>query len=147
MSVKPYREQYVIAAAADHEFLARTIESCRRLFTGDQQTDITKEFDGLRHLLVKKLPEHFSYEEQLVFPALLADQPPATLANTIVDLCEEHVALLLEAKILKAMLGHGTLKSCTTQLWNKMLDFFQMLEQHAAKEDALYQLPPPASQG
>ena len=112
MSVHPYRAQYVLAAAADHEILSRTIESWRKLFVGDHQANITEEIAALRHLLGKKLPEHFAYEERQVFPALLADQPPAAKANEVVDLCEEHVALLQDAKVLKAMLATGTMNSC-----------------------------------
>ena len=142
MRVHPYRSQYLLVVAADHEVLSRSIESFRKLFDREHRPNIAHEFDALCRLLDKKIPDHFSYEEKQVFPMLLADRPSAAMSQAIADLCDEHANLLQHARALSVLLDHQTLALSTGELWLTLLDFFEVLEHHAAKEDALFQPPP-----
>ena len=86
MSANPYRTQYLLAAAADHEILTQGVASFRNLFVGEHGADASQEFAALHHLLGQKLTEHFTYEEEQVFPSLLADRPTDAVAKTIAQL-------------------------------------------------------------
>jgi len=138
MTNKSYLAEYAQAVAADHEILSRTVESARKLFTGEFPSDPAQEFTALRQMLGRKLPDHFTYEERRIFPALLADHPTEELNATIQKLIEDHDKLLARIRILQGLLLHRTAATCTPELWTQLLDFFEDLEEHTGREDALF---------
>ena len=138
MSTKPYRTQYLLAAAADHEILTQGVASFRNLFVGEYGTNAAQEFAALHHLLGQKLTEHFAYEEEQVFPSLLADRPTDSVAKTISELRREHITLSQVASNLNERLTHRTLTTCTGELWMALLHFFELLVAHIAKEAKLF---------
>jgi iron-sulfur cluster repair protein YtfE (RIC family) len=147
MNIQSVRTQYLLVAAADHEMLSHAVGNFRRLFAGERPADAVQEFAALRRLLNQKLVDHFRYEDQWVFPALLADQPPAAVVQLIAELRQEHGSLLLEAQALDALLAHATLATCTGELWSALLDFFEDLLKHTVKEDNLFRLEPVTAGG
>lgn len=129
--------QYLLITAADHEILSRGIERFRRLFAGDRPPNAEAEFKAIKRIPNEKLPEHFGYEDKIVFPSLLVSHPPPAVAEQIAALTREHVALLDEARRLNALLAGRDLAKCTGELWVAMLDFFEDLEKHSRNEDAM----------
>jgi iron-sulfur cluster repair protein YtfE (RIC family) len=137
VSPEQQRLQHLLISAADHEILSHSIECFRRLFAGERSLNAAAEFTAIKRLLNEKLPEHFAYEDQHVFPALLAGNPPPPVVEQIMALTCEHTALLDEARRLNALLARSNLATCTGELWMALLDFFEGLEKHSANEDAL----------
>ena len=129
--------QFKSIAQADHEIILFGIGNFRRLFTGTQSPDAPADFAGVQRLLAEKILKHFAYEENQLFPALLEISPAQKTMQAIGDLCQEHTRLSERAQQLSALVGQRNLTNCTGQLWTAMMDFFNDLEKHAAKEDAL----------
>ena len=143
MISRRHRDKFVNLATADHVILSATIESFRRLFAQQYQTNAEAEFEVLRRLLSQKVPEHFAYEDEHVFPSLLNDRPPAYEVRLINELQLEHVTLLQMMRALNTKLASRTATNISGDLWVAMLDFIDALARHTAKEDVLFNPPPP----
>ena len=124
-------------ARADHEIILFGIGNFRRLFVGAHSADAPEDFVGVQRLLQEKIVRHFTYEEDNLFPALLDANPTAIATQTIAELRQEHMRLVERSRQLSALVGQRDLTNCTGQIWTAMMDFFNDLEKHAAKEDAL----------
>lgn len=124
-------------ARTDHEILTRAIKNFRTLFSSAHLPDAAQQFDEIKHLVVKKIPEHFA-DEEAVFPSLLSDNPSQHVAQVIAELRSEHIQLLEEVQQVSDQLHPCTLTQCHGHLWLAMLDVFKALEKHAAKEEQLF---------
>lgn len=125
-------------AMADHEILALYIESFSRMFSHPSPKVARAASQAIRVFLNEKIVDHFAYEEQRVFPALLQADGKAEMSRLVSALCQEHKALLKESKRLnKLLLEENVTNSRHARLRKALLDFFHNLEKHSAKENKL----------
>jgi iron-sulfur cluster repair protein YtfE (RIC family) len=129
----PLHNQYLLVVAGDHEIINQAVENFRKLFTDDSLANSPKEIAALRQILAVKVPHHFTYEEELVFPTIVAEQPE--LATQIASLRKDHAKILKETARLEKLL---TGSSCTAEVWSALLDMFAALQKHTDKEDKLF---------
>jgi iron-sulfur cluster repair protein YtfE (RIC family) len=136
METKPRHNQYILAAAGDHEVLSQAIDNFRKLFSGKEMNSTSPEVAKLMWLLGTKLPHHFSYEEEQVFPSLVVEQPQTKPSIDV--LCREHAVMLKEAKRLHKLLSSPDLAKHEAEIWSAMLDLFAELQKHTGQEDKLF---------
>lgn len=122
----------------DHEMLEEFIDGFNRLFATGATTippdaaDTTREFS-------QKLTGHFAYEEQHIFPALMATLSSADAAQLISELREEHDELEKKAKQLNKMLSPANLADQNVKsLRLAMQDLGDQMQRHSAKENELF---------
>ena len=126
-------------AQADHELLSQAARNVHGLFRGDCPPDAAQQFAEIKQLITAKMAEHFAYEENQVFPMLLADPADPQLVQLVTELRTEHAALLAAGQRLSRQLHQRSLTKCTGELWTALLDFFTDLLHHSAKEDQLFE--------
>jgi iron-sulfur cluster repair protein YtfE (RIC family) len=122
---------------ADHEIVSFSIDNFRRLFKGIRSPDASQDFAAIQRLIAEEIVQHFTHEEDNLFPALLTGNPTEETTQVIAELRQEHTLLLERARQLSALVGQRNLTNCTGQLWMAMMDFFNDLELHTAKEELL----------
>jgi iron-sulfur cluster repair protein YtfE (RIC family) len=127
-------------AAEDHAAFNAGMDSFRRMLTGDPTPDASREFDDLKFLFRDKLPKHFAYEEEKIFPLLLADNPSTEVSRLILELKVEHQRLLVEVRWLNLELSSLSQMQAISEARTECFDFFNHLKDHASKEDELFRL-------
>jgi hemerythrin-like domain-containing protein len=127
-------------AAEDHAAINAGMDSFRRMLTGDLPQDASREFDDLKFLFRDKLPRHFAYEEQKIFPLLVADNPSKEVSRLILELKEEHQRLLVDVRWLNLELSSLSQMQSVGEARTECFDFFNRLKDHASKEDELFRL-------
>ena len=143
MTSREYRSQVFKVVTADHLVLSAAIENFRRMFMGEHPAVTPQDFANIQRLLAERIVEHFAYEDQTVFPAMLAHCSSPETAKLIAELSQEHVKLAKETERISARLASLNIAKCSGQLWTTTLDFLTVLTQHAAKEEELmWQLEP-----
>jgi iron-sulfur cluster repair protein YtfE (RIC family) len=138
--MQPNRKDLFRTTEADHRIIEASINSFRRMSNGDSPQDAPKEIDALKLFLTDMLPKHFAYEEEKIFPLLLADNPSENIMRLILELKEEHKRLLVELGDLSVELSSRNLMQNTGVLWMDCLALFNRLRIHASKEDKLFRL-------
>jgi len=122
----------------DHEMLEEFIDGFNRLFASGTTT-ISKEVADETREFSQKLIGHFAYEEQHIFPALLASMPGSDVAQIISELREDHDELERRAKQLSKMLSPANLAGQNVNsLRVAMRDLGDQMERHSAKENELF---------
>ena len=84
--------------------------------------------------------DHFAYEEEHLFPALLAISANSSTVSLVCELREEHQSLLAIADQLDAALAVATpssLNELLAVIEPEFARFFDDLQRHASKEDKL----------
>lgn len=132
------RAEVLATAQAEHELISRATENFNRLLNGDRSPDATRQFADIQRLIGKQLAEHFDHEEEKVFPFLLEEKPGEETAQIVAILCQEHKAMLEEARLLNTLLRSCNLANCPNELWTAMFRFLLAIEKHAAKEAKLF---------
>ena len=122
----------------DHEMLEQFIEGFNRLFARGATTISRKAADEMREFS-QKLIGHFAYEEQHIFPALLAAMSSADAAQLISELREEHDELEKRAKQLNKMLSAANHADQNVKsLRMAMEGLGDQMARHSAKENELF---------
>ena len=132
--------QFIRIAQADHEIITRIMESSHRLFVGERPPNAPELFSNLQQLLTVKILEHFAFEEKYVFPGLLAGNPDSKVVKIITELLMEHPPLVEVVQQLGAAIYQRNLTNCTDEIWLGVMEFVSDMQNHACKEDRLYQL-------
>ena len=126
-------------AEGDHELLTKYIECFHRMFAHPSPKVARQATAAVRHLINRKIVDHFAYEERHILPALLKINPSEKVLRGVTKLRLEHQSLLSEAKRLDRLLADETTAyNHPSQLRKAMLHFFHRMEKHAAKEDELF---------
>jgi len=132
------RSESLRSVLNDHEMLEQFIDSFNRLFASGATT-IPMDAVAATREFSQKLTGHFAYEEQHIFPALLATMSSADAARLIAELREEHDELERKAKRLNKMLSPANLASQNVRsLRMAMQDLGDQMERHSAKENELF---------
>jgi iron-sulfur cluster repair protein YtfE (RIC family) len=134
------RKQEQIIVRAEHIILSHGIETVRRLFRGDRPPDAEEQFASIQRLITGKIVEHLAFEEDRLFPLLLAGNPSETTIQMIAALRHEHDTLLKRVQQLQPLLHHCSITKCTGALWMALLDFVTDVGKHIAKEELLFEL-------
>lgn len=134
---REYRSQVFVVVSADHLILATAIENFRRMFMGERSHATAQEFANVQRLIGERIVEHFAYEDNTVFPALLVDCPNPETAQLIAQLVQEHARLVQQARHISARLERTNVAKCTGELWKATLDFLTALTKHNANEEEL----------
>ena len=129
-------------ARVDHEILTRAMENAHRLLRGERPPDAAQQFAHIQQILAERIQEHFAYEENQVFPALLTNNPGEPVAQVIAELLTDHRTLLTAAQRLAVRLQQRSLADCTNEIWIEIMDFFSDFYTHVVKEDQLFKAVP-----
>ena len=122
----------------DHEMLEEFIGGFNRLFAFGATTIPREAADATREFS-QKLIGHFAYEEQHIFPALLARLSGPDVVQVISELREEHDDLEKRAKQLSKMLSATNLADQNANSLRKaMEDLGERMQRHSAKENELF---------
>jgi len=122
---------------ADHEIIANAVVNFHLLFDRARTPEADRELADVQRLFQAKIAQHFADEDKDLFPALLLKHPDPTTAKVIAELVQEHADLLEELRKANARIDQRELKSMTGEVWVLMLHFFNQLQNHMDKEDAL----------
>ena len=126
-------------ALADHALISQYTDSIGRMFGGGHAELVRAATETARQFLTKKLVQHFDYEEQQIFPALLQPTVSETVRRLVLEIQDEHESLLEEAQQLDKMLAaHEAGGDHEDSLRQAMLSFLQKLEKHSVKENELF---------
>ena len=135
-------EEYLLAqvkrvAQTDHEIIFSAGEHVKKMSEDVYSTTTVQDFANFKRFITDRIVRHFTYEEDLLFPALLGDNPTTRMTQIIAELRQEHTLLLKRMQLLDVQAGQSPPVNCTGQPWAKMTDFFKDLELHAVKEEKL----------
>jgi hypothetical protein len=140
MEPVPDRLELFRMAMTDHNIIEAGMQSFRRMLSGTPPKHAPKEFDDLALLFRNMLPKHFAFEEEKIFPLLLADNPSEEVSRLILELKEEHKQLLVEIKGLPLELSSHSQRQSVGMTWMEFVGFFDRQQKHASKEDELFRL-------
>ncbi len=139
MSKEPFGREYLAIAASDHEVLSAYGARVKKMLTSESPEYLEKQIADIKLLLNQKLVDHFAFEEQHIFPALLVANPGESTSRLVSALQEDHKSLLVEVRRLNEMLSDQRLVSDRgSELRKAILDFFENLQDHASQEDELF---------
>jgi iron-sulfur cluster repair protein YtfE (RIC family) len=128
----------VETALNDHELLEEFIENFDRLFSNGVAT-IPKKAAAAARQFSQKLIGHFAYEEEHIFPALLATLSGADVVPLISELRDEHNELEKKAKQLNKMLSAVSLTDQDVNSLRKVMQSLgDQMQRHSAKENELF---------
>ena len=122
---------------SDHEIIANAVVNFHLLFDRTRTPEADRELATVQHLFQAKITQHFTDEDQALFPALLVKHPDPKTAKVVAELIQEHADLLEELRKANARIDQRELKSMTGEVWVLMLHFFNQLQNHMDKEDEL----------
>ncbi|HEY9745430.1 MAG TPA: hemerythrin domain-containing protein [Oculatellaceae cyanobacterium] len=106
----------------------RLREALQEICHRQSAPNLTKAQDAL-HSLVQIMSIHALCEERIVFPAMEKYYPLHTLEA-------EHDELLLKrAAVMSGILNYSFPEDCTDVLYNRYIDFLNMLDRHLEKEE------------
>ena len=127
-------------ALGTHEDISEYVANLDRLVALLHEKDAARKIGGIRAFLQTHVVEHFAFEENAAFPALLTVDPRPTTRDLIAELLKEHVVLLQEMKVLNEMLLQGDLNDgeYVLRVEGTFRTFFGKLQKHAAREDDLF---------
>ena len=138
MSKEPLGREYLAIAASDHEVLSAYGARVKKMLTSESPQYLEKQIADIKLLLNQKLVNHFAFEEEHVFPALLAANLGESASRLLSTLPEDHKALLAEVSRLNEMLSDQQLVSQRAgELRKALLEFLRNLETHTSQEDEL----------
>jgi hemerythrin-like domain-containing protein len=139
MSARRRQSSSVEKVLADHEILSQYIESFNKLCATNCGTNDRQAANVVKTIINQWLVAHFAYEEQRIFPALLAARPSAKFSQRIANLQAEHKSLLQHARRLDQLLGKPNRGGSHRDVLRKsMLDFVNRLQRHSASEDEMF---------
>ena len=123
----------------DHEIIGRFLDNAERLFEGGSESERAEQVAALQDLLGHNLADHFAYEENHIFPALLTGNPPAKVVRLVPALRDEHQVVLEKARALQRILDDPGRGSRTTgHLHEAVVDLFRLLIRHVTEENELF---------
>lgn len=127
-------------ALGTHEAVSEYVANLDQLVPLLREMDATRKIGGMKAFLERNVVEHFAFEENAAFPALLAVDPHPTTRDLVAELLKEHKVLLQEVKELNEMLLQGDLNDgeYVPRVERAFRAFFGRLQKHAAREDNLF---------
>ncbi len=90
--------------------------------------------------VLRFMSEHFTFEEQFVFPSILSAHPDGSLIDTILNLSKEHGELLLGATTMieMAQLGETMCSETRRILFSLTQRMCTLSFEHEKRENELY---------
>jgi hemerythrin-like domain-containing protein/quercetin dioxygenase-like cupin family protein len=117
---------------ADHErmgVLAGELKPLLREICQRQASSELKKVQEAMHQFVSIMNTHSACEEESVFPALAKHHPLPVLE------AEHDEIMLKRAALFSGILSYTFPESCSEQLYNQALEFFNLFERHMRKEE------------
>lgn len=140
MTPETNRENLLKVAQADHESILSVTENVFRFIGCPDSPDAAKEFHTTQRLINEVLGNHFTYEENQLFPSLLAHNSDAQTTQVIAKLRQEHTSLLEQARLFSEKFAGGyNLDERRDELWQTTTHLVSALENHVAKEERLFE--------
>ena len=125
-------------AIEDHRFLSEYLANAQRSTALFSQTERRKKVEGMKAFLAEHVTGHFAFEEQHVFPQLLAAESAPATRQAVAELIDEHRAIRASAGKLRRRMRNvhdsGNAPSLA-RLDQSFRDFLDILQAHAVKED------------
>lgn len=139
MGKRQHLSQSLNRVMADHEILSHYVEHFNEMFADGSARNLREEIAAIKQILNEKVPAHFAFEEEHIFPGLLAAIPSRETSDAVSILREEHALLRERAEQLNQMLSDENPDgNLSDTLRHALLDFLANLERHAAKENVLF---------
>jgi iron-sulfur cluster repair protein YtfE (RIC family) len=128
----------MMMVGADHEILGQAIEEVRRYMFDENVQNWQTELSAFLALVNERLPRHFRYEDETVFPSILAKDTSAFTTQIIQCLNEQHQDLLKDLDQLNALMTTLDQDDPTDVVWRRMQEFIDDLNDHSALEDYFF---------
>ena len=146
MSNEPFLREYFESNASDHKMLAAYGRLVKQIFIAESPEYLEKQIVDIKLFLNQKLVDHFAFEEQHLFPALLAANLGESTARLVAALQEDHRPLLVEAGRLNELLSDQKLVTGRAgELQTALVGFLTALQKHNSQEDELSRTLPIAA--
>jgi iron-sulfur cluster repair protein YtfE (RIC family) len=128
----------VETALNDHVLLVKFIEDIHSFFSDGVVTTPRKAATATRQFC-QQLIRHFAYEEEHIFPALVASQSRAGLVRQVAELRDEHDELEKKAKQLTKLVSPANLANQDVKALRQAVESLgDQMERHSAKENELF---------
>ena len=98
-----FESQYFAVALVDHRIYDQYAEHYLGLCAAGSVAEVRVYLTAIRQFVNEKLLSHIAFEEQRIFPALLANIPTAEVARQVAALRAEHKRLRAQIKQLNAL--------------------------------------------
>jgi len=139
MNSKSQLMELTLLVSADHIFIHQCLDSYRTLQSDASPTEKNAAVEQIKHVIGKKLLEHFALEDQRVFPAFEAAYPTGNIPQIIAKLREEHDTMRGLMQPLIEMLSTPNSDPLANQNINRaLIGFFIKFREHAVREDDLF---------
>ena len=125
-------------AVEDHRFLSEYVANVRQSAALFSEPHPQRRIAALKGFLAEHVVGHFAFEEQQVFPQLLARERDPATRQAVAELADEHQSMLATVRTLRRMMrtaeASGSARSLA-RLEQSFRDFLHVLQVHAVKED------------
>jgi iron-sulfur cluster repair protein YtfE (RIC family) len=130
--------QWAIADHAAASEFVRNLDATMAIWN-TKETGV--KIQAIRAYIQKHVTEHFAYEDEAIYNALLAANPDADIHRVVTGLQNDHRAITKEVEQLNELLAqveHGAGVQTIGQLDLTFRMLLGRLQRHAAEEDKLF---------
>jgi hemerythrin-like domain-containing protein len=125
-------------AVEDHRFLSEYTANERRSSVLFGEAQLGQRISAMKAFLAEHVIGHFAFEEEHVFPQLLARERAPAARQIVLELIDEHEAMRRTVRNLRRRMGNvrtsGNARS-RASLDQAFRGFLGILQAHAVKED------------
>ncbi len=133
--------ELVQRAITEHAAVSEFVRNLDETVAIWKAKEVDDKINAIRAFLQKHVTDHFAYEDETIFSALLAAEPDANTLRVVKALQNDHKAISQDVARLNELLaqvergGDGQVMAQLEMMFRMLLG---RLQRHAAEEDKLF---------